>query len=165
MTQKIPRTPKSPFYYFANCNVKSFFIFPYTADEISSLIKYLKHGKSSRPNSIPVKLIKILHPAISTDLAVLANASFSTGTLRDKLKIEKVIPVFKKRLPTNKSNYRPISLLSVFSKPIEKAIYQHLSKFLEACEVLFWMQFSFRTGHSTDHALKSLTETKKIIIG
>ncbi len=59
------------------------------------------------------------------------------------------------------SNYRLISLLSVFSKLFEKTMHQRLYNFLEVCEILFCMQFGFCTGHSTDHALISLTETIK----
>ena len=161
ITKKIPRTLKSPLYYLANFNANSFYISPSTPVEMSSLIKSLKSSKSSGPNSIPVKLIKILDPSICTDLAALVNESFMTGIFPDKLKTAKVIPVFKKGLPTNKSNYKPISLLSVFSKLIEKVLHQRLSKFLQVCEVLFSMQFGFHTGHSTDYALISLTETIK----
>ena len=68
-----------------------------------------------------------------------------------------MIPIFKKGLTTKESNYRPISLLSIF----EKLMYQRLYRFLEACELLFNLQFGFRSGHSTDHALVSLTENIK----
>ena len=128
---------------------------------MSSPSKSLKSSKSSGPNSIAVKRIKILDLSICTDRTALVNESFMTGIFPDKLKIAKVIPVFKKGLPTNKSNYRPILLLSVFSKLIEKVMHQHLSKFVQVFEVLFSMQFGFRTGHSTDHALIRLTETIK----
>ena len=110
---------------------------------------------------IPVKLLKLLNLPISIDLAILINESFLSGILPEKLKIAKVIPIFKKGLATSKSNHRPISLLPVFSELFEKIMHQRLSKFLEVCEVLFCMQFGFRTGHSTDHALISLTETIK----
>ena len=59
ITKKIPRTSKSPFYYLANSNVNSFFIFPCTSDEISPLIKSLKNGKSSGPNSQYLLIFKM----------------------------------------------------------------------------------------------------------
>ena len=161
ITKKLPRTPKSPLDYLSSPNLDSFFISPCTAEEISSLIQSFKNGKSSGPNSIPVKLLKILNLPISKDLSVLVNESFVMGTFPEKLKIAKVIPIFKKGLATSKSNYRPISLLSIFSKLFEKLMHKRLSRFLEVCEVLYCMQFGFRTGHSTDHALISLTETIK----
>ncbi len=92
---------------------------------------------------------------------MLINESFISGVFPNKLKIAKVIPIFKKGLLTSKSNYRPISLLSIFSKIFEKLMHKRLYGFLEVCEVLYGMQFGFRTDHSTDHALISLTETIK----
>ena len=78
-----------------------------------------------------------------------------------KLKIAKVIPIFKKGDASKNSNYRPISLLSIFSKIFEKLMHQRLYNFLEVHEILFQMQFGFRNGHSTDHALISLSERIK----
>ena len=73
ITQKIPRNPRSPLSYLANPNQDSFFIFPSTSDEVSEVIKSLKNGKSSGPNSIPIKLMKFLDPHISIDLSSLIN--------------------------------------------------------------------------------------------
>ena len=127
-------------------------VFPCSFDEVSEIIKSLKDGKSIGPNSIPIKLLKILDPYISVNLSDLINESFETGCFRDKLKIVKVIPVFKKGLTTKKSNYRPISLLSIFSKIFEKLMYKRLVRVLEECESLFNLQFGFRSGNSTYHA-------------
>ena len=91
----------------------------------------------------------------------MINESFVRGIFPDKLKIATVIPVFKIDLTTKKSNYRPISLPSIFSKIFENVMYQRLHKFLDIYELLFNMQFGFRSGHSTDHALVSLTESIK----
>ena len=161
ITKKLPRTPKSPLDYLSNPNASSFFVSPCSAIEVSSVIKNLKNGKSCGPNSIPVRLLKVLDPVISADLSILINESFKLGIFPDKLKVAKVIPIFKKGLVTKKSNYRPISLLSIFSKIFEKLMHQRLYKFLDAYEIIFNMQFGFRTGHSTEHALVSLTERIK----
>ena len=61
------------------------------------------------------------------------------------------------------SNYRPISLLFVFSKISEKLMYKRLYKFLEVHKSLYILQFSFRASHSINHALISLTESIKIL--
>ena len=120
ITKKIPRTQKSPLSYLLHSNSASFLISSCTVNEVSNVIQSLKMGKSSGPNSIPVKLLKILNYPISSDLSALINESFSTGIFPDKLKIAKVIPIFKKGLKTKTCNYRPISLLSIFSKIFEK---------------------------------------------
>ena len=59
------------------------------------------------------------------------------------------------------SNYRPISLLSVFSKISEKLMYKRLYTFLEVHKILYNLQFGFRASHSINHALISLTESIK----
>ena len=102
ITKRIPRTPKSPLAYLSNPNIESFFVSPCTSNEISLVIQALKNGKSSGANSIPIKLLKILEPHISVDVAILINQSFETYIFPDKLKIAKVIPVFKKGLTLKK---------------------------------------------------------------
>ena len=85
-TKKIPRTPKSPLDYLSNPNLDSFFISPCIAEEVSALMLSLKNSKSSGPNSIPVKFLKILNFSLLISLAVLTNESFLTGTFPKKLK-------------------------------------------------------------------------------
>ena len=80
------------------------------------------------------------------------------STFPDKLKVAKVISLFKKGNPELPSNYRPISLLPVFSKIFEKLMYRRLYKFLDIHKVLYSLQFGFQENHSIDHALVSLTE-------
>ena len=86
---------------------------------MASTIQSLKNGKSCGPNGIPVKLVNILSSQISVYLSYLINESFRTGIFPEKLKIAKVIPVYKKGIAIILSNYITISLLSVFSKIFE----------------------------------------------
>ena len=94
-------------------------------------------------------------------ISLIINESFQNGIFADDLKLATVIPVHKNGDTTLTENYRPISLLSVFSKIFEKLMHQRLFSFLEHHESLFGMQFGFRNGHSTDHALIGLTEKAK----
>ena len=95
---------------------------------------------------------------VSPLLATLINESFSSGDFPDKLKIAKVITLHRKGSTDNPSNYRPISLLSVFSKIFEKVMHKTLYEFLEKNNVLYSLQFGFRSKHSTSHTLISMTE-------
>ena len=72
-----------------------------------------------------------------------------------------VIPLFKKGCPMTASNYRPISLLSIFSKITEKLMHKRLYNFLEIHKILYDLQFGFRASHSVNHALISMTESIK----
>ena len=139
----------------------SFFIAPSVPSEISDIINMLKSGKSLGPNSIPIKLLKHLCPLISLPLSQIINESFQSGIFPDKIKLAKVIPLFKKGCSVTASNYRPISLLSVFSKITEKVMYKRLYDFLEKHSILYSFQFGFRESHSINHALVSMTDTIK----
>ena len=161
ITSNIPRNPNSALRHLNAPNNNSFFISPTVPNEVSSIIQSLKKNKSSGPNGIPVKLLKILDPLISVQLSLIINDSFQKGIFPEKLKIAKVIPIFKKGDTSKNSNYRPISLLSIFSKIFEKLMHQRLYNFLELHDILFQMQFGFRNGHSTNHALISLSESIK----
>ena len=99
--------------------------------------------------------------AHSCPLAALINQSFEQGIFPDKLKLGKVNPVHKKDSTDNPSNYRPISVLSIFSKIIEKLIHKRLYNFLDTFQLPYSLQFGFREKHSTIHALISLTESIK----
>ena len=77
------------------------------------------------------KFIKQITPSIITPLTLVINQIFNTGIFPDKLKIAKVVPIFKKGDNTLMNNYRPISLLPVISKVIEKIICTQLSSYFE----------------------------------
>ena len=104
-------------------------------------------------------LLKILSRLISQPLSVIVNQSFEVGIFPNKLKVGKVNPLYEKDSSDNPSNYRPISILSVFSKIFEKLMYKRLYQFLDSFEILYPLQFGFREKRSTSHALLYLTET------
>ena len=158
ITRTIPLTPKSPLDYLSDRMYNSLFLTPVTLIEVNDLINILNPSKSVGPNSIPIKLLKIIGYSVSPLLALLANQSFQSGIFPDKLKIAKVISIFKKGDPELPSNYRPTSLLPIFSKIFEKLMYKRLYRFLEIRKVLYSLQFGFQVNHSIDHALVSLTE-------
>ena len=82
----------------------------------------------------------------------------NTGTFPDKLKIAKVIPIFRKGDPSLFENYRPISLLPAISKVLEKIIALQLSSYFEDNKRLFDNQYGFRPKHSTEHAALELID-------
>ena len=86
-------------------------------------------------------------------MADIINLSLLKGIFPDKLKIAKIIPIFKAEDPNFFVNYRPISLLSNFSKFFEKVMYNRLVEFAEKHDILYRCQFGFRKNHSTSHAL------------
>ena len=159
--KSIPRTKKSALDYLKKRNPNSLFLAPVTSQEIETIIQTFDKNKSVGPYSIPIFLLKTLSSYISKPLSSIINQSFETGIFPQKLKLGKVNPLHKKEAADLPSNYRPISILSCFSKIIEKMMYERLYKFLNSFEILYTLQFGFRESHSTSHALLSLTETIK----
>ena len=86
-------------------------------------------------------------------LAQLVNNSFIQGIFPKALKTAKVVPIYKEGCKTDVENYRPISLLSSFSKIYEKLMHARVLEFLDKNETLFEMQYGFRPGRSCEHAL------------
>jgi hypothetical protein len=80
----------------------------------------------------------------------------STGTFPDRLKFSKFKPIYKKRDKTLITNYRPISLLPVFSKIFETIIYKRLYYHLTSNNILVKEQFGFRCNNSTEIAIYTL---------
>ena len=100
-----------------------------------------------------MRVIKHSFHLISAPLANIINLSLQKGIFPDKLKIAKVIPSYKGDDPSHFTNYRPISLLSNFSKVFEKVLYNRMIKFAEQYNILYRCQFGLRKNYSTSHAL------------
>ena len=84
--------------------------------------------------------------------------SFLSGIIPDKLKIAVVTPVFKTNEANKFENYRPISVLSCFSKLLEKIMYKRLIKFIDKNKILSKHQYGFRKNRSTDPGNEVATE-------
>ena len=118
----------------------------------------LSSTKASGPFSISTSLLKTLKGVLSIPLQLLFNCSFSTGLVPDQFKVARVVPIHKKGSSYLVSNYRPISLLSIFNKIIEKLMYNRIISYLEKFFILHNNQFGFRSKHSTTHSLLLLTD-------
>ena len=157
----IPHNPIiKPEKYLKNKNLNKFQMNDTTEDEIMDIINQLE-SKSSGPNSIPVNLLKIIADIIVVPLCVIVNNSFSSGVFPDALKLSKVVPIHKGESTLDPNNYRPISLLPIFDKIIEKLMHKQLYCFLNSHNILFENQFGFRKNSSTSFALMQIIETIK----
>jgi hypothetical protein len=107
-------------------NSSSMFLTPITDMEVVGIIKELGNKKSMGIDDISEYIIKKCYPKIITVLTHIVNLSFSAGCFPDQLKITKVKPLYKKESDTDVVNYRPVSLISVFSKIIEKIMHKKL---------------------------------------
>ena len=93
---------------------------------------------------------------MASPIAQLCNLSISTSTFPDHCKSAKVLPLYKKGSKTDPKNYRPISLLPLISKIIEKVIHDQTQSFLDENNILYSFQTGFRKKYSTDSCLSFL---------
>jgi len=128
------------------------FLIPVTENEVENVAKGLKNKSSAGIDEISDCVVKQCIIRLKKPLTNIYNASLESGIFPDQLKIAKVIPVDKKGDKKNVQNYRPIALLSVFSKLLEKLVYNRLMGFIEGNGILTEEQYGFRTTKSTETA-------------
>jgi len=131
---------------------------PVDGEEIKSILSKFNINKSTGPSSIPAKFLHYLSEELTHPLNLIIDTCFSTATHPDKLKVAKVIPIYKKGSKLVPANYRPISLLSNINKLIEKLVFSRIFSHLQNNNLIYNHQYGFRPKHSTDHALINITE-------
>lgn len=118
-----------------------------------SEIKKLKNKKSKGVDGVDNLTIKECSWYLVDVMTFLFNFSLESGVFPNVLKTAIVIPVHKKGDVLRLNNYRPISLLSTFSKILEKLIKRRLVNYLNKIQFLNDNQFGFTAGKSTEEAL------------
>ena len=136
----------------------SIFLQPCSESEVSTIIKQLKNSSTSDYNVNVIKQIALTTPLVSI-LTQSINLSFEDGIFPHLLKTAKVIPIHKSGSRADVSNYRPISLLSIFSKIYEKTMSSRLISFFNKNNTIHPRQYGFRTLHSCEHALLDAQHT------
>jgi len=126
----------------------SLFLSPTTVEEVLDITSNLKPSMSCGVDGISSNLLKQIVPGIVEPIVYIFNTSMSSGIVPSKLKIAKVIPVFKSGDKHSFNNYRPISILPALSKILERLIYSRIIKFIDKHNILTPDQFGFRPKHS-----------------
>ena len=130
---------------------------PCTESEVFQEIMHLNEKKSAGIENIPIKFIKMSAEYISPVLTSIYNKCMQIGVFPSKFKIAKVTQIYKNGCTYTASNYRPISVLSPFSKTFEKLIYHRRNHYLSNRNILTSEQFGFRAKHSTSHVITDVT--------
>jgi hypothetical protein len=150
------RPPDIPEHNIPEESMFSFSRDPVTLSEVADAIGSLEPKKTLDCNGISVSFLRNFALTLSRPLHHIFSASFQTGIIPIQLKIAKVVPVFKSGCKDDLNNYRPISLLNVFSKILEKIVGNRLSSYLEFNNLISNSQYGFRKAHSTLHPLTKL---------
>ena len=144
--------------FLSECNPINFEFSKISEIDILNICKQLKPKLSSGADFISNKLLQQIAPIIITPLHYLINLSLETGFVPKEMKIAKVVPVFKDGDCHDYNNYRPISLLSSFSKLLEKIVARQIIGFLTANNLLYEHQYGFRARHNTSQPVLHFAE-------
>ena len=144
----------------SEANEQSFclWLFPTKPLEVREAIDNIDNKNSSGLDDICNLVVKSCSESLAPILTELINNSFKTGIFPEDLKRAKVFPLYNGDSKADLNNYRPISLLIVFSKNFERIMYNRIYRYVEHFQLLNSKQFGFRKKHSTIDAIAELTE-------
>jgi hypothetical protein len=136
----------------------SIFIYPVTEEEVISFTKSLKGKSTLGVDDIPENLVKQCIRLIKGPLSHIYNLSLNSGVFPDLWKTTKVKPLHKKGDKNDMHNFRPISIIPVFAKLLERLMYNRMTSFLCENKILSQAQNGFKKGKSIDTAVQSYIE-------
>ena len=118
----------------------------------------LNPSKSTGLDSIPARFLRDGASVLKGPLTHIINLSITSGIVPDDFKVTKVKPLFKKNKQTDVGNYRPVSILNIVSKVLEKTVYTQRESDLVQNKLLYDYQSGFRQSFSTDSCLIHLLD-------
>ena len=125
-------------------------------EEVQALLREVIVSKATGSDGIPANILHTCADELAGSLTCIFNESLATGIFPILYKIASVTPLLKAGDPCPASNYRPISLLPIVSKLLEKIVLKQLRKYIEDnpdLNILPPQQFAYRSHHSTEDAL------------
>ena len=131
--------------------------FVISEEKILKIIRSLNPNKAHGWDGISTRMIQLSDASLVTPLKIIFTNCLRYGVFPEIWKRANVVPIHKKNEKNLKSNYRPISLLPIFGKMLEKLVYDSLYSHLVSCELLNPNQSGFRPGDSTVNQLISIT--------
>eukprot|EP00732_Lithocolla_globosa_P000417 Lithocolla_globosa_v1_NODE_127_length_6020_cov_51.448114.p1 type:complete len:867 gc:universal NODE_127_length_6020_cov_51.448114:3658-1058(-) len=148
---EVPEVPK--------CTIHSVSKVKFRVRTILRLLKQMKVKQATGPDNIPARVLKECAEVLAPILARLFQLSFDSGVFPSLWKIAHVVPVYKhKGESSDPSMYRPISLLSIVGKTMEKVINSTLRKHLFGFKLISHKQYGFRPKCSTVDLLTATTQ-------
>ena len=124
LAEKIPKPLKNP-------NIHSFYPSEIDPYEIDELIRDLGTNKAGDIYGYTSNIVKLGGPVLTQILTLLFNKSLEQGIFPSALRVAKILPIHKGESIFEMSNYRPISLLPIFSKILEKLMYARIIDFIK----------------------------------
>ena len=167
LLKNLPNSPNkfdinSVHHYYKNIELKDNFNLNLTTEKkVVKVLQFIDISKAAGIDKISGRFLKDGANILAKPIAKICNISISPGLFPSDCKIAKLKPLYKKGSKTNPENFRPISLLPLISKVIEKIVYDQVDNFLLQNNILYNYQSGFRKNHSTNLYLPFLNEKIK----
>ena len=129
---------------------------PVSSAFVQRIILTMDVTKATGDDQLSCYLLKIACPVILQSLTKILNMSLVHGYVPDGLKSAKIVPIFKSGNTSDIGNYRPISILPIVSKILERAVYTQLYEYINEHDLLHPNQSGFRPMHSTTTILAKM---------
>ena len=128
-------------------------------DEVLKIINELSNSSAFGMDEIDTYIIKLIRDEITPAITHIINLSLSNGEFPDAWKVSKVVPLYKKDDVLNLNNYRPIAIIPIMSKILERAMYNQLIKHFSENALLNPSHHAYRKNHSTATAMIELLDS------
>ena len=115
-------------------------------------------GKATGLDNLPAKFIRDGPKHLAPPLTHIIHLSLHSGKVPDELKSARVSPIYKKNSKTDPGNYRPVSVLCIISKILQRVVYNQVESYLQSHTLLYEFQSGFRSAFSTDTCLIHLPD-------
>ena len=132
---------------------------PFTENELMHRICNMKTKKASWYDAISIMILKHYVKAVSKPFTYICNFFLTYRFFPDRCKYASVLAAYKRDKRTDRSNYRPISLLLSTSKVLERMMFNRLNQHLNVNRILVPEQNRFRSGINMENTIFSLTNT------
>ena len=136
-----------------------FYLKTVSEGKVIKIIKSIKSKHSCGFDGISADMLKKCAEVVAIPLTRIINSSIISGTFPEYWKLAVVKPLFKKGKKSDKSNYRPISLLSAPSMILERVVREQMVNYMETNNLFSENQFGFRARKSTVGAMLSMHST------
>jgi len=153
LSGKIQPTNKSFHDFLLPSSPKSFALIPTCPKELIAIYKTLKSTHSSGTDDLNPYILSSVIELLAGPLTEVINSSLKNGEVPLEIKLAKVIPIHKQGSKNEITNYRPIFILTFFSKLFERVMYDRLFSFIRQQNILYPFQHGFQPGHSTSMSL------------
>ena len=154
--KELPNPKNDPLEILKSKNLKenlSFTLSPVHPDEILDIISNLSNSSSCGLDNIDSYIIKLIKFEIAPAITHIINLSIACKEFPQNWKDTKIVPIFKKDDPLNPKNYRPVALIPIMSKILEKSIAKQIIKFLNDNNIINPCHHAYRAQHNTATAM------------